>query len=94
MLQDLEMINNDEEEMYTDLKKEELITQDMIIELTFKIIQPRLEFIKLEEEELKEDKMELQDHVRDLKDKIKSNLEEYAKKANVEVEKWKSLLNQ
>ena len=31
----------------------------MIIELTFKILQPRLEFLKLEEEELREDKMEL-----------------------------------
>ena len=56
LLQDLDMINNDEEAMYDEIRKAEVQTQDMVIELTFKILQPRLEFTKLEEEELREDK--------------------------------------
>jgi len=32
------MINNEEEAMYDEIKKEEIQTQDMIIELTFKIL--------------------------------------------------------
>tara|TARA_B110001450_G_scaffold235704_1_gene240625 strand:+ start:348 stop:596 length:249 start_codon:yes stop_codon:yes gene_type:complete len=80
MLQDLDMINNDEETMYDELQNHEIVTQDMITELTFKILQPRLEFTKLEEEELKEDKMELEDQCKELKTKIKTNTDRFDKK--------------
>ena len=74
------MINNDEESMYDDIRQQEIQTQDMIIELTFKILQPRLEFIKLEEEELKDDKMELEEQNKELKTKIKTNTDRFEKK--------------
>ena len=74
------MINNDEESMYDDIRQQEIQTQDMIIELTFKILQPRLEFIKLEEEELKDDKMELEEQNKELKTKIKTNTDRFDKK--------------
>ena len=74
------MINNDEEAMYDDIRQQEIQTQDMIIELTFKILQPRLEFIKLEEEELKDDKMELEEQNKELKTKIKTNTDRFDKK--------------
>ena len=74
------MINNDEEAMYDDIRQQEIQTQDMIIELTFKILQPRLEFIKLEEEELKDDKMELEEQNKELKTKIKTNTDRSDKK--------------
>jgi len=38
MLQDLDMLNNDEETMFDEIRKQEIQTQDMIIELTFKIL--------------------------------------------------------
>ena len=38
MLQDLDMINSDEEAMFDELQKHEIVTQDMITELTFKIL--------------------------------------------------------
>lgn len=57
--------------MFDNLRGDPKVTQDMIIELTYKILQPRIEYIRLDQEELKEDKMELQDHVNDLKTKIK-----------------------
>ena len=38
MLQDLDMINNEEEAMYDDIRKQDIQTQDMIIELTYKIL--------------------------------------------------------
>ena len=74
------MINNDEESMYDDIRQQEIQTQDMIIELTFKILQPRLEFIKLEEEELKDDKMELEEQNKELKTKIKTNTDRFERK--------------
>jgi hypothetical protein len=52
----------------------------MITELTFNILQPRLEFTKLEEEELKEDKMELEEQCKELKTKIKTNTDRFDKK--------------
>ena len=52
----------------------------MIIELTYKILQPRIEFIKLEEEELKEDKLELEEQCKELKLKIKTNTDRFDKK--------------
>ena len=38
MLQDLDMINNEEEAMYDDIRKQDIQTQDMVIELTYKIL--------------------------------------------------------
>ena len=74
------MINNDEEAMYDEIRKQDIQTQDMIIELTFKILQPRLEFLKLEEEELKEDKMELGEQCKELKQKMKLNFTDFEEK--------------
>lgn len=47
----------------------------MVIDMVYKILQPHLEYIKMEIEELKEDKMELQDQNNDLKAKIKENMD-------------------
>ena len=61
LLQDLEMLSPDEEEMFEKIKEEKLPTQDMVVDLTYKVLQPRLEYIRMEQEELKEDKMEEQE---------------------------------
>lgn len=52
----------------------------MVIELTYKIMQPRLEYMRMEQDELKEDKMDLQEQNNDLKAKIKENLEGFQSK--------------
>ena len=73
----MEMLSLDEEEMFEKIREEAQPTQDMVIDLTYKVLQPRLEYIRMEQEELKEDKTELQDQNNDLKAKIRENLEKY-----------------
>jgi len=38
LLQDLEMLSPDEEEMFEKIKEEKLPTQDMVVDLTYKVL--------------------------------------------------------